>query len=290
MAHSSGAVASMTVLEAVKKMAARSRRGGDVLQTASLELAAALIEVVGRRNSSSKLEQSVPNDADHALKEWAECCAEVLAAITAVLSRGLQQSNELGSRSETSLLVAATERLVQESQSSSKVLGDVSRSLKTSIEELLRQAGEVGTLSLEQQRERLRLADDLRKYDSLKAKLEELSAERGPVVERMRLLQERLQLAQASIEEQRRFENKVRDEQVAVEEAESSVKQRESEFKRLQKKLESLRAEQQELPRRIKKTEELIQQLEQSPNQEVFRGIQEIWKRLPLDQVEGASS
>ncbi len=279
----------MTVQDAVKKMAARSRRGGDVLQAASLELAAALIEVAGRRNSSSNLEQVGPSEADQTLKEWAECCAEVVEAIAKGLSGGLQQSNKLESKSETAVLVAAAERLLHQTQSSSKVLGDLSQSLKASIEEFLRRAGEVGNLSLPQQRERLRLADDLRKAESLTAQLTNLAAERGPVVERMRVLQERLQLAQASVAEQRRFENKVRDEQVAAEQAEASVKQLESDFNTLQKKLEALRAEQQELPRRIKKTEELIRQLEQSPNKEVFRGIQEIWKRLPLDQVDGAS-
>lgn len=290
MAHSSGPVASMTVLEAVKKLSARSRRGGDALQSAALELAAALIEAAGRRNSSSKLERLVSNDADQTLKLWADCFAEVVEAIAKGLSHGLQPSNQLGASGESAALIAASERLMQQTQSSSKVLGDLSRSLKANLEELVRQAGEVGKLSLQHQRERLRLADDLQKFDSLTAQIENLAAERGPVVERMRLLQERLQLAQASVAEQRRFENKVRDEQAAAEQSEASVKQLESELKTLQKNLEALKAEQQDLPRRIKKTEEMIRQLEQSPSKEVFRGIQEIWKRLPLDQVDGASS
>lgn len=290
MAHSSGPVTSMTVLEAVKKLSARSRRVGDALQSAALELAAALIEAAGRRNSSPKLEQLIPNDADQTLKLWADCFADVVAAIAKGLSHGLRPADQIERSGENATLIAAAERLMQQTQSSSKVLGDLNQSLKASLEELLRQAGEVGKLSLQQQRERLRLADDLQKVDSLTAQMEILAAERGPVVERMRLLQERLQLAQASVAEQRRFENRVRDEQAAAKQAEASVMQLESELKTLQNKLETLKAEQKDLPRRIKQTEEMIRQHEESPSKEVFRGIQEIWKRLPLDQVDGASS
>jgi len=277
----------MTLLNGLRKLATRSHRGGDELKSSSLELAAALLEAAGRRENSAKLTGSIQKGADDVLKEWAESSAGLVAAIAKVLTTGLQPSNETEATTAQSAVVTAAERLVNQTRSSSESLADLARRLKSATDELRRQAGEVGSLSLAEQRERLRLADDLRKSESLKDQLSSLSTERGPVVERMRLLQERLRLAQASVEEQRKFEQQVRDSENAVTLAEASNKELEMMLEACENKLGMLKSEQADLPRRIEKTQKLIQQLDESPDREMFRRIQEIWKQLPLDHVEG---
>lgn len=288
MAHSTD-VAPMTVSEAVRKLAARSQRSGDRVKAAALELAAAMIDVAGNRNSASKASSPIPDSADSILSEWAESCAGLLAAIAEPLAHDLRKSNGTEMSTGTTSLAVAAERLANQTRSSSESLANLVRELKASSAEIVRQAGEVGTLGLASQRERLRLAGDLRKAESLNAELKMMAAERGPVVERIRLLQERRELAQAPIEDQRKFEQQVRDAESAATRAEASVKKLGSELKEWQQKLEVIQAEHAVLPDRIKKTRDLIQKLKQSSDQKLFEGIQKIWKQLPLDHTDGGS-
>lgn len=282
-------VAPITVSEAVKKLVARSQRGGDRLNTAVLELAAALFCVTEHRNGPKKVPSPFPDSVDGVLSEWTESCAELLAAIAEPLSHDPRRLNRIEASPGSTALIVAAERLTNQTRSSSESLGNLARELKANSAELVRQAGEVGTLSLASQRERLRLAEDLRKIESLNSELKSLSTERGPAVERIRLLQERRQLAQATIKDQRSFEQQVRDAESAATLAKASVEELNSELHELRQKLAILQAEQAVLPDRIKKTQELIQQLSQSPNRKLFEGIQKIWKQLPLDQIDGGS-
>lgn len=285
MAHSTD-VAPMTVSEAVRKLAARSQRNGDRVKAAALELAAALIDASGKRNNTSTASSPIPDSADSILSEWAESCAGLLASIAAPLTHDPRKSNGTEMSAEATSLAVAAERLAHQTRSSSESLANLVRELKANSAEFVRQAGEVGTLSLASQRERLRLAGDLRKAESLNAELKTMAAERGPVVERIRLLQERWELAQAPIEDQRKFEQQVRDAESAATRAEASVKKLGSELKEWQQKLEVIQSEHAVLPDRIKKTRDLIQKLKQSPDQTLFEGIQKIWQQLPLDHTD----
>ena len=285
MAHSSD-VATMTVSEVVRKLAARSQRNGDRVKAAALELAAALIDVAGNRNSSSKATSPIPDFSDSILSEWAESCAGLLAAIAEPLAHDPRKSNGTEMPVGATSLAMVAERLANQTRSSSESLANLARELKANSAEVVRQAGEVGTLSLASQRERLRLNEDLRKAESLNAELKTMAAERGPVVERIRLLQERLQLAQGMVEDQRKFEQQVRDADSAATLAEASVKKLSAELQEWQKKLEVLQAEHAVLPDRIKKTRDLIEKLKQAPDQKLFEGIQKIWQQLPLDHTD----
>ena len=288
MAHSTD-VALMTVSEAVRKLAARSQRGGDRVKAAALELAAALIDASANRNSASKASSPIPDIADSILLDWAESCAGLLAAIAEPLTYDPRKSNGTETSTKATSLEVAAERLVNQTQSSSESLANLARELKANSAEVVRQAGEVGILSLASQRERLRLAGDLRKAESLNAELKKMTAERGPVVERIRLLQERWELAQAPIEDQRKFEQQVRDAESAATRAEASFKKLSSELKEWQQKLEVLQAEHAVVPDRIKQTRDLIQKLKQSSDQKLFEGIQRIWRQLPHDHTDGGS-
>ena len=282
-------VAPMTVSEAVRTLAARSQRNGDRVEAAALKLAAALIDVAGNRNSGAKASSLIPDSADSTLTEWAESCAGLLAAIAEPLALDPRGLNGAGTSAGATSLAAAAEKLANQTLSVNESLASLARELKLNSAEFVRQAGEVGTLRLASQRERLRLAEDLRKAESLTAELKSLAAERGPAVERMRLLQERRQLAQATIEDQRIFEQQVRDAESAATLAKASVEKLNSELHELRQRLAILQAEHAVLPDRIKKTQELIQQLSQSPNRKLFEDIQKIWRQLPLDQIDGGS-
>ncbi|WP_373649442.1 hypothetical protein [Schlesneria sp. DSM 10557] len=288
MAHRTD-VAPITVSDAVRKLATQSQRSDDPVKAAALELAAALIDASANRNSASKASSSIPDSADTVLSEWAKSCAGLLAAMAGPLSHDPRKSNGTEISAEATSLSVAAERLANQTRLSSESLANLVRELKANSAEIARQAGEVGTLSLASQRERLRLNEDLRKAEFLTAELKSMAAERGPVVERIRLLQERFQLAQGMVEEQRKFEQQVRDADSAATLAEASVKKLSAELQECQKRLEVLQAEHAVLPDRIKMTRDLIEKLKQSPDQKLFEGIQKIWKQLPLDHSNGGS-
>lgn len=280
-------VAPITVAEAVRKLAARQQRGGDRLKAAALELAAALVDVAGPLNDVSSTAGPVAEAATSTLTSWAETCAELIAAISAPL---FQDPRKLTSSEHTSrniTLSAAAERLASQTRSSSESLATLAQELKSNSAEVVRQANQVGTLSLQSQRERLRLADDLQKAESLTADLKTLAAKRGPALERVRILQERWQLAHATLDDHRKFEQQIREAESAAVRAEQESERLRAELAECRHRLEILQSEQAVLPSRIQQTRDLLEQLKLSPDRRLYEGIQKIWKQLPIDQIDG---
>lgn len=279
-------VAPITVAEAVRKLAARQQRGGDRLKAAALELAAALVDVAGPLNDESSTAGPVAEAATRALTSWAETCAELIAAISVPLFQDPRKLTSSEHTSRNTTLSAAAERLASQTRSSSESLATLAQELKSNSAEVVRQANQVGTLSLQSQRERLRLADDLQKAESLTADLKTLAAKRGPALERVRILQERWQLAHATLDDHRKFEQQIREAESAAVRAEQELERLRLELAECGHRLEILQSEQAVLPSRIQQTRDLLEQLKLSPDRRLYEGIQKIWKQLPIDQID----
>lgn len=273
--------------DALLAAASRHREQGNPAAAAMLELAAALCSAAGSAPAApwyrTLVNRSQPTVADvlsgH-FESWAGACGEVLAAMARALVGTESSWNGGGVPASGDSLPAVVERVLAETRCLNKNLAQAALSLRSEGAELVRRAGDVGSLERSVQNERARLREDLERCKKLEAELQGLVGERARVSERMATLQERLRLAVLNAVERRAFEQRVSD-------AEALAAGDRAESEACDRRLKVLEQERADLGERLARTRALIHELEKSPDRELCRRVHEIWRSLPPDVQAG---
>jgi chromosome segregation ATPase len=252
-----------------------------------LELAAALCSAAGSapaapwyRALADRSEPKIADDISGRFDAWAGACGEVLAAMARALVGTESSWNGGRIPSSGDSLSAVVERVLAETACLNKGLAQAASSLRSEGAELVRRAGDVGSLERSVQKERARLREDLERCKKLDAELGGLVGERARVSERMAALQERLRLAASTAVERGAFEQKVSD-------AEALAARDRAESEACDRRLKLLEHERADLGERLARTRALIHELEKSPDRELCRRVHEIWRSLPPDVQTG---
>lgn len=266
------------------------RERGNPAGAAMLELAAALWAAAGPvptapwyRALVNRKDTPVQDDLSSRFAAWAEACGDVLAAMARSLA-GTESSWSSGSVPVSGdSLPSVAERLIAETGFLNKALSRAAATLRSEGSELVRRAGEVGSLERSVQKEHGRLREELEKCTRLEAQLAGLVGERLRAAERVAVLQDRLRLAGGTAGERRSLEQRVAD-------AEAAAARDRAENEELDRQLNAIEQERKELSKRLEQTRALVHDLELSPDRELSKRVQEIWRCLPPDaQARGTS-
>ena len=256
------------------QLAARRAGAPDALGAEVLRLAAALCNAAALPTASSLGQRGMADrPAPEALMRWRDACAELLAAIApAVEGINAALKGELPNTRDDSLTARATE-LTAQSRSASEAMSQECRGLREQTTALLRESSRWGALERELQLKRSRLADHLDRAKAAENALAALDVESSEIVRKIEDLQERLRLAKRTPEEISRIEEEVA-------QAEAQHRSLSARLAELEDKHSRLQGQKRELPERIAKTERLIRELRNSPEQALFEQISEIWERV----------
>lgn len=270
--------------------ASRHRERGSPAGAAMLELAAALCKAAGPAPAAPWYRALVNREQPHVgdglpgrFAVWAEACGDVLAAMARALS-GAESSWRGGSvPASGDSLPAVAERLLAETGALNKALARTASALRSEGSELVRRAGDVGSLERSVQHEQGRLREELERCKRLEVQLAGYTGERSRVAERVAVLQERLRLAGGTTVERKSLEQRVAD-------AEAAAAREKAESEELERRLKALEQERKDLSERLDKTRALVHELEKSPDRELCRRVHEIWRCLPPDaQARGST-
>ncbi len=258
----------------LQQLASSEPAGADNLRPAVLRLAAALVQLADT-NRPGGTDASVPGSpgAEKALAEWCARCSEVLAAMAYPLQDlGPALAGE-PPRSDIESFAHLAQRLAEQAGQTGDSLNGACGALRSQGSRLLQRASQLGATARSVQLERLQLADDLRQLEVLEKQRASLGAERTVVAERMASLQERLRLAESTPEKCRLLEKEVdRHETLAGE-----LRARLKELEQTRKDLETDKAS---LGDRLRQTEQLIEELKRSPEEELLRTVEAIWRAV----------
>ncbi len=271
--------------DGLRTLASRRRAQGNSASAGMLELAASLWEAAESteeapwyRMFGSRQPSTDGVDLQSTFAAWSDSCGEVLAA----MSRSLVGAESCWKGSGVPVpgegLPFVAERLVVQSRSVNEALGRIGAALRSEGIELVRRASNVGSLERSVQHERGRLQEDLDRGADLEEAIRGLGTERLRAAERVASLQERLRLARATTAERETLLKRV----VEMEEV---TRKEKAESDELEKRLKVLERESAELGERVVRTRALIVELEKSPDRELSRRVQEVWRLLPPDAV-----
>ncbi len=262
------------IQESLLQLAARRAGASDALGAEVLRLAAALCNAAALPTTGSLRQRDTPDrPTPEALLRWRDACAELLAAIApAVDGINTALSGELPNTRDDSLTARATE-LTAQSRSTAEAMSQQCRVLREQTAALLRESSRWGALERELQVKRSRLADHVDRAKAAENALAALDAESSQTVRKIEDLQDRLRLAKRTPEEISRLE-------VEVGRAEAQHRSLAARLAELEDRHSRLKSQTTELPARIVKTEGLIRDLCNSPEQALAEQIREIWERV----------
>ena len=262
------------IQESLLQLAARRAGASDALGAEVLRLAAALCNAAALPTTGSLGQRgTTDHPTPEALLRWRDACAELLAAIApAVDGMNTALSGELPNTRDDSLTARATE-LTAQSRSTAEAMSQQCRVLREQTAALLRESSRWGALERELQVKRSRLADHVDRAKAAENALAALDAESSQTVRKIEDLQDRLRLAKRTPEEISRLE-------VEVGRAEAQHRSLAARLAELEDRHSRLKSQATELPARIVKTEGLIRDLCNSPEQALAEQIREIWERV----------
>ena len=258
----------------IRQLAASEPADADDLRRAVLRLAAALVQLADA-NRPGGTEASAPGSpgAERALAEWCARCSEVLAAMAYPLQDlGPALAGE-PPRTDADSFAHLAQRLAEQAGQTGDSLSGACGALRSQAGRLLQRASQLGATARSAQLERLRLADDLRQLEVLEKQRAALGAERTAVAERMASLQERLRLAESTPDKCRQLEKEVDHHETLAGELRARLKE-------LEQTRKDLEADKTSLGDRLRQTEQLIEELRRSPEEELLRTVEAIWRTV----------
>jgi hypothetical protein len=258
----------------IRQLAASEPAGTDGLRRAVLRLAAALVQLAdGNRPGETGASDPDSPGAEKALEEWCARCTEVLAAMAYPLQElGPALAGE-PPRTDPDSFAHLAQRLAEQAGQTGDSLGGACGALRSQAGRLLQRASQLGATARSVQLDRLRLADDLRQVELLEKQAAALGVERAAVAERMTSLQERLRLAESTPEKCRLLEKEVDRHETVAGELRARLKE-------LEQTREDQQAENASLGDRIRQTEQLIEELKRSPEGELLRTVEAVWRAV----------
>lgn len=275
----------------VRKTAAQHTRGTLELNAVALELAAGLCSVVAsslRVDSQTRADDLSSDDSSkmtttsiqQVIEDWSADCAPVLSAMSGLLAEleDVALARESPPRNDEPLPIV-TARLVTGTKAANRHMTQAAESLRMEAEMLTKRASEVGTLKRMLQKERLRHREQLGEAEQLARELDELRSESGPLIARIEKLQQTLEWARDTATARSELE-------METQQAQRELRQQEREVARLETSLSTLREKLRSLPERRDRTLDLLEQLKGSRHHKLFREIQKIWQRLPVDTAK----
>lgn len=258
----------------IRQLASSEPAGTDDLRRAFLRLAAALVQLADGSRPVQADESGLGSPgAEKALAEWRTRCAEVLAAMAYPLQELDPALAGEPPRTDPDLFAHLAQRLAEQAGRTGDSLSGSCGALRTQAGRLLQRASQLGATARSVQLERLRLADDLRQVELIDKQMAGLGVERAEVAQRMESLQERLRLAESTPEKCRHLEKEVDRHETRAEELRGRLKD-------LEQTLKDQQADNASLGNRVQQTKQLIEELERSPNAELLRTVQAIWRTV----------
>lgn len=258
----------------IRQLAACEPAGTDDLRRAVLRLAAALVQLADADRLGGT-EASAPGSpgTEKAMAEWCARCSGVLAAMAYPLQDlGPALAGE-PPRTDMDSFAYLAQRLAEQAGQTGDSLSGACGALRSQAGRLLQRANQFGATARSVQLERLRLADDLRQLEVLEKQRAALGAERTAVAERMASLQERLRLAESTPEKCRQLEKE-------VDRHETLAGEMRGRLKELEQRRKDQEADKASIGDRIRQTEKLIEELRRSPEEELLRTVEAIWRAV----------
>ncbi len=162
------------------------------------------------------------------------------------------------------------ERLLAETGCLNKALARTASALRSEGSELVRRAGDVGSLERSFKLSGVVYGKNWRGARGSKRSLPDLPESGRVWLNAWAVLQERLRLAGGTTVERRSLEQRVA-------EAEATAAREKAEIEEFDRRLKALEQERKDLGERLDKTRALVHELEKSPDRELCRRVHEIW-------------